>query len=366
MRRLIIVLPILAIAACNVEEEVSSEPPVRGLKTHLVENTERSTVRRFPSVLEPTSLNSLSFEVGGKLTEISLQVGQRVAEGQVLASIDPEALNIQISNAEAGVRSATAAYDNAVDALERQEELFKSGTVTRSTLEATQTDVLTRRAQLDQAQSSLDTALENFDNSVLKAPFDGIINSVDVQSFATVSVGTPILSLYSPDTFEVSFSANFETVTQLVVGTPARVRMADRPDIELRAVVSELGSRADAVSSFPVVLTVEETDPVLKAGMSVEASIELPLPVAEGFRIPISAIIKEGSVEADENQVGVARVFIFDATSLTVQEREIRLAGVRENALLVIDGLQAGERVASAGVSFLRDGQQVKLLSGSE
>ncbi|MEL6202320.1 MAG: efflux RND transporter periplasmic adaptor subunit [Pseudomonadota bacterium] len=366
MRKILFVFLPLALVACGVEEEAEVEPPIRGLKTHLVENTEQSTVRRFPSVLEPKSLNALSFEVGGKLTEVSLQVGQTVTQGEVLASIDPEALEIQIANAEAGVRSANAAYQNALDALKRQEELFQSGTVTRSALEAAQTDAVTRKAQLDQAEASLDTARENLDNSVLTAPFDGIINSVDVQSFATIAVGTPILTLYSPDEFEADFSANFETVSRLVVGTQAEVRLADRPEMVLDAFISELGSRADAVSSFPVVATLNETDPVLKAGMSVEVSIELPVAAEPGFKLPLTAIIQEGRIEANENQGGVAEVFVFDEASSTVQRREVRVAGVRENSLIIVDGLEAGDRVASAGVSFLRDGQQVKLLSDSQ
>ncbi|MEO1701569.1 MAG: efflux RND transporter periplasmic adaptor subunit [Pseudomonadota bacterium] len=366
MRRTLTTILLLALAACSVEEETASEPPVRGLKTHLVESTEQSTIRRFPSVLEPQSLNALSFEVGGKLTEVSLQVGQRVVKGEDLAAIDPEALEIQIANAEAGVRSAEAAYQNAVDALTRQEELFRSGTVTRSTLEAAQTDALTRKAQLDQAEASLQTARENLDNSVLTAPFDGIINSVDVQSFATIAVGTPILTLYSPDEFEADFSANFETINRLVVGTPALVRLADRPDIVLGSVVSELGSRADAVSSFPVVVTLNETDPILKAGMSVEVAIELPVAAEPGFKLPLTAIIQEGRIVPNETQGGVAEVFVFDETSSTVQRREVKIAGVRENSLIVVDGLAAGDRVASAGVSFLRDGQEVKLLSDTQ
>ena len=65
-------------------------------------------MRRFPSVLEPTSLNTLSFDIGGKLNEVSLQVGKRVVQGDVLAMHDPEALELQLANAEAELRCAGA------------------------------------------------------------------------------------------------------------------------------------------------------------------------------------------------------------------------------------------------------------------
>lgn len=364
MRYILVLAVLAAFSSCN-EEDLSSDAAVRGLKTHLVEETQRSTVRRFPSVLEPTSLNSLSFEVSGKLSEFSLQVGQRVDHGDVLASLDPAAFEIQVGNAEAGVVSAKAAAKNATDTLARQEELLSRGTATRVTVDAAKADADAMTSQLEQAQKSLESEQDSFKKSVLRAPFDGIINSVDVKSFATVSPGNQILSLYSPDAFEVSFSVNFDTANQLVVGTPAQVRLADRPDVTLRAVVTELGSRADTVSSFPIVLTVRDGNPILKAGIAVEAAIELPLPAAEGFTIPLSAVIKEGDIRSGNdspNDPGPAEVFVYDASSETVVRREVIVAGVRENSLLIIDGLAPGERVASAGVSFLRDGQKVKLL----
>lgn len=365
MRIFLFILVAFSLAGCK-DEETAAEPSVRGLKTHLVENSERSTIRRFPSVLEPTSLNALSFEISGKLSEVTLQVGQRVAKGQVLAALDPEALQIQVDSAAAGVTSARVAADNAADTLTRQQELLKRGATTKVSVDNAETEALSRDAQLEQAIKTLDTARDNLTKSVLRAPFDGIINSIDAQSYAIVTPGASIVSVYSPDVFEVSFSANFDTTSQLVVGTPAQVRLADRPDISLGATVSELGSRADAVSSFPVVLTLQESDPVLKAGMAVEASIELPLPSAAGFTIPISAIIKEGDITNDGGNPGEpaqGAVYVFDAATETVARRQVTVAGVRENSLLIIDGLSAGERIASAGVSFLREGQKVKLLA---
>ncbi|WP_425037273.1 hypothetical protein [Primorskyibacter sp. S187A] len=68
---------VAALAGCQ-EEDQAVDPPVRGLKTHLIADIERTTVRRFPAVLERTSLNTLSFEVAGKLNAVPLEVGQRV------------------------------------------------------------------------------------------------------------------------------------------------------------------------------------------------------------------------------------------------------------------------------------------------
>lgn len=358
-------LAIILVALTGCKEEPPEENVIRGLKTHLIVASEPSTQRRYPGVLEPSELTTLSFEVGGKLKEVSLTVGQSVSTGDVIAEIDPRSLEIQVENLQAGLAQAEANAKNAAEALERQRTLLERGAVTQVAVDDAETLALTSAATVEQAQKALDSAREDLEKAVLVAPFDGIVNAVDVESFANVSAGSPVASIYSPNAFEVSFSVNFETANQLVVGKPATIRLADRPEIVLDAVVSELGSRADTVSSFPIVLQVTEGNPVLKAGMAVEAEIEFPLPADEGFLIPLSATINQGQITGGgggSNDPGKLAVYVYDPETSTVNRREALVAGVRENSLLIIDGLEEGERIASAGVSFLQDGQKVKLL----
>ena len=110
------------------------------------------------------------------------------------------------------------------------------------------------------------------------------------------------------------------------------------------------------------------TDPALKAGMAVEASIEFTVPTGQGYLMPLTVLPLYGNIEPDTNaqEPGKTNVFVYDPDTETVVSRNVTVAGVRENRLIVVDGLKAGDRVASAGVSFLREGQKVKLLPDSE
>ncbi|MFC6639845.1 efflux RND transporter periplasmic adaptor subunit [Sulfitobacter sp. JBTF-M27] len=358
---------VLMVGACR-EEENASEPVIRGLKVHEIEERERTQTRRFPGVLEPSDLTVISFEVGGTLDVVELDVGQRLDAGDRIALLDTATLAFQVEGAEAAVAQAQANARNAEATLVRQEELLSRGSTTRVAVDNARTQAQAAAAALEQAEASLDSALENLEKAELRAPFDGVVNSVEATSFATVSPGTPIASMYSAKGFEVSFSVSFDAVSQLVIGTPAQVRLADRPDITLSAVVSEIGARADAVSSFPIVLELRETHPVLKAGMAVEAAIDYPLPTREGYTLPLSALIKDGlgGSPGDGQERATAGVFVYDAESSTVERREVKLGGIRENMLVVTEGLEIGDLVASAGVSFLKEGQEVRLLDGRD
>lgn len=280
----------------------NAEPPVRGLKTVSIKESEHTTVRRYPSVLQPAEVTTLSFEVPGRLKAVNLNVGQRVEAGDVIAGIDTMSLQLQLESAQAALRQAESSARNAGEDFERKEELFKKGVTTKAAADQARTAMEMSAAQVVQARKQVETAESNLGKAVLRAPFAGIINTVQVESFANVAQGAPVATLYAADTFEAAFSVSFEIVNQLTVGKKSVVRLADNPGIALPAHVSELGSRADTVSSFPVVVTLEEVDPSMKAGMAVEITLEFPVPRGQGFILPLTVLPFEGRIKARSDQ----------------------------------------------------------------
>jgi len=356
----------LLLSACGAENnEAANEPPViRGLKTIVVKDQERNTERKYPSVLQPSSISTLSFEIAGNLSEVKLDVGQIVKKGDVLGRIDSTALILQVESAEAALRQAQSAAQLAADDYERKSALLNNGVVTKAAADQARNATESAKEVLIQSNKQLETAQNNVSKAELRAPFDGIINSVEVNSFANVTPGATFATIYSAEAFEASFSVSYDVVNLLAVGKKAIVRLADNPAIVLDAYVSELGARADTVSSFPAVATVNTEDTSLKAGMAVEISLQFAVEKGKGFTLPLTVLALEGKIEKPQNNTdpGQAYVYVFDEASGTVKRRAVMIAGVRENSLIIIDGLKLGEYVASAGVSFLRDGQKVKLL----
>lgn len=371
MRRLAAVIGFgLFLASCGEDDSRTGdiEPQARGLKTCEVAKSETNTVRRYPSVLQPSSITSLSFEISGKLQQVTLDVGQTVSEGEVLARIDPRSLQTQVDNASAALKSAEVTTQNAKDDYERKATLLEQGVSTKAQTDQALTTWKSNEAQEEQARKQLENAEQDLERAELKAPFDGIVGSVDMQSYTNVTAGTPVLTLYADDEFESAFTVSFDTVHQLTVGKPAHVRLADDPSVVLAAHVSELGSRADTVSSFPVVVKLDETNPLLKSGMAVEISLEFTVPSGSGYTMPLTIIPMGSDLSTPQSADGTdfGNAFVYDPETETVKSRSIRIGGLRDNQLIVIDGLEPGELVACAGVSFLRDGMKVRLLSDAQ
>lgn len=362
---------LIPLTGCQDDPAVQAEPePVRGLKALRIEAQEDASVRRYPSVLQPSDTTQLSFEINGRLNKIDLNVGQQVNAGEVLASLDQRALKNDVAAARAAVEEARAANANVQTNWKRQEELFAKQLVSVSVRDDARTNALSAQARYEQTSNQLASAETALSKSVLTAPYRGVINSVPVESFANIAPGAVIATLSNPDSFEVNFSVSYEVVTQLSVGKEVNVTLADQPDVNVKARISELSSSAKTVESFPVVVQLTEISSTLKAGMAVEVEVELPLAGGKGYTLPLSAFpVSRDFDSRDRTKPGddsVGWVFVFDEPSQTVKKRLVTLSDIRENSVIVSEGLQQGEHVAIAGVSFLRDGQKVKLLGAEE
>ena len=363
-------LAILPLAACGDSgaNKTTAETAVRGLKTILIEEQQKQSVRRYPSVLQPSEITTLSFEIAGRLGENNLKVGQRIKAGETLVQLDRRSLELSVATAQAALDQAKPAADNAVANLKRREELFKKRVTTQAALDDARAEAKAAMARVEEATKQLDSAKENLSKTELKAPYDGIINSVSAESFATVGAGTAIATIYSAEKFEAKFSVNYDINSKMAVGKPVKIRLADNPAISLNGFVSELGSRADTVSSFPVVVRLKETNPELKAGMAVEVSMLFQVTAGDGFGVPLTALLNDKKINSsgDPNERLDATVYLFDPATSTVKRHPVKVGGIRENEVIIVDGLKIGDRVASAGVSFLREGQKVKLLEKSK
>src|SRR5450631_38780 len=260
---------LFVLQGCSERKEEAKDQPVRGLRVYKVSETADNRVRRFPSILQPADVSLLSFEITGQLKAINLQAGQKVQLGDLLAETDPRSLQAQVEQASAGVQQADAQAENAESDFQRKEELIKKGATTQATFDQTKATALSAQAQLEQARRQLALANHNLDRSKLLAPFSGTIARVEVKSFAQVAAGQPIVTLYSDDRFEIPFLVSGATLQSISIGQLVEVKVADLPDRSFKGEIKELGSKAEQVSAFPVVVRLEGSVSGLNAGMSV-------------------------------------------------------------------------------------------------
>ncbi len=353
-----------ALAACWEEEVVTEELQPRTVQAVVVETVAATRTRSFPAVLQPPEITPLAFDVGGRLGEIDLRIGQEISAGDVLATVEAEDASLRLEQAEAALREAQISAANARTEADRQQALFARDVVSVAARDQAITAAEQAEARVTQTVRNLDLVRSALSDTALRAPFDGIIDGIKVQAFGSVQPGQPILTLYEDSGLQSSVLVSFDVVSDLRLGQSVRVMPSDGDSGALPATLTEIGRRAAAVSSFPIVVSLDQTWPELRSGMAVAVEIDMPVPPdQQGIEVPLSAVALNRDV-ALETEPRQAQIFVADPSDeglATLALMDVTLGTVVGDGVYVTQGLSSGDLVVTAGVSFLDPGQVVRL-----
>ncbi len=357
-RRLeVLLLAVVAIALSACEEE----PPevvekIRAIKTVTVAERGSGQLNRFPGLIEAVDTSVLSFEVAGNTREVNVKVGDRFTEGQTLATLDESQFQLNVEAAAAEVGRSKAVLAEKQNDYDRQNTLYKKEWVSKAALDQAVAARDSASNGLAYANSKLNLARRDMDKTALLAPFDGVIAAKYVDPFQEVARGEKIFDIYIEGAMEVVLSVPETKIGDIYQGLPADVSFPADNIETLAGRVSEVGSVASQANAFPVKVILTDPPPSVLPGMTAEASLVLGSEGSDSsFLIPFSAI-------APGDNPGRGYVFVFDSATSTVKRTPVKGKGVRDNRVMISEGVEAGDVIAIAGVSFLRDGQKVKLM----
>jgi RND family efflux transporter MFP subunit len=359
-----VTLAALAVLLGCGEEAPPLELPPRAIQWERVSGTVTGEERVLSGIVTAVSDTRLAFEVGGTVVAVPVALGEAVERGQELARLDREPFELAVRDAEATLTEATAQQTLARTEFERTRSLYRSGVSSRQKLDTALALRDARDSQVDAAQARLDLARRDLRRSVLEAPFAGKISVRAIEPAMKVTSAQTVFEMDSGESgLRVEVQMPETLIARIRLGAEVRVGFPSEGGANdgrsFPAVVSEVGARAGVGNAFPVRADLVEAPPGLRPGMTAEVGFGIArdasgLSGLEGFLIPIGAAL----AEADDR----FSVFVYDPGSSTVVKTPIQTGGVRDNDIAVLEGLAEGDVIATAGVSFLRDGQPVTLL----
>ena len=353
---------VAALALAGVLAGCDEAPPdeverVRAIKPYYVVEPAGGDLRRYSGSVIAANTSALSFAVSGTVQTVEVTKGERVLEGQVLATLDTKPFQLDVSAARSEVAAVKAEADQASLELERKRQLFDRGWVAKAALDQAVAAFEATKSQLNLARSRLGLAERDLANAGLLAPFDGVIALRDVDPFVEIKKGEAIFQIDSEGSLEIDLSIPDSVIGRLSIGTPVTIDAGALEGCGCNGRITEIGSSADSANAVAVTAAILEAPSGLLPGMAVEASLFLSDDGGSGgFLVPLVAI-----APGDDNARGY--VFKYDSASGRVRKTAIQSEGnISENLIGVTQGVAAGDIVAAAGVSFLRDGQAVRLM----
>jgi RND family efflux transporter MFP subunit len=347
------------LAACS-EEPVVSRETVRAIRTVTVTEPASGKARRFSGVVEAASVSRLSFEVPGNVQEVRVDTGERVSEGQILAVLDDQTFLLGVEAAQANLGRSDVELEDARRELDRLREIEarEQGLISRQMLDQAQANYDAARKNLSYSTTRLNLAKRDLERTVLRAPFAGVVAARDVDPFQEVDRGQRLFDVHTEGAMEAAVSIPESEINQVYLGLSGDIRFPALPGQTYKGTVTEISSAAGTANAFPVKLTIQGDSPEIRPGLTAEVTLLLGGEQEQAaYLIPVAALIP-GSGDSE----AAGAVFVFDNATSTVVRTHIRHGGIRDNNIVVDQGLEAGDIIAVAGVSFLRDGQEVRLM----
>jgi len=351
---IVAVASITVLAACSKTE--TAPDPVRAVRTTTISPQTAGGAYEYAGEIKSRTESRLSFRVGGKMLKRSVDLGDVVKAGQVLAQLDPQDLRLGQDAARAAVAAAQAAYDQNAADFKRYKDLHDQGFIGPAELDRRDAALKTARAQLDQAKAQANVQGNQAGYAALLADASGVITGVDVEPGMVVSAGTPVLRLAHDGPRDVVFSVPEDKVNlvKALAAQPGRfkVRLWGSDASLLPATIREISAAADPVTrTFLIKADIGNTGANgVRLGQTATVLMELPETVGV-TKLPLSALREEQ---------GKSAVWLVDRDSMTVKSQPVTLAGADGNDAVIAAGLAPGQVVVTAGVHVLNPGQKVK------
>ncbi|MEP6834515.1 MAG: efflux RND transporter periplasmic adaptor subunit [Gemmatimonas sp.] len=288
----------VSVSACKKKAEAPTDPAtiVQDVGPENIAIVRNDTLRTGPQVtgeLKPEREARLRAEVSGRVLQTMAEQGQRVDEGMLIGRIDDAAVNDQAASAKSAVTQAQVAVDQANHELARAKTLLAAGAIAERDREAAERASVGAEAQLADAKARLSTAEKNIRNTLIKAPFSGVVSERPVSAGDVVSPGTALFSIVDPTSLRLEGNIPADAIGSIRVGAPVMFTVTGYPGRTFEGKVLRINPTADATTrQVKVYVTVPNGSGKLVSGLFAKGSVATETRV--GLMVPEKAVDQSG------------------------------------------------------------------------
>ncbi len=355
------------LVSCSDEPEKVDVP--RPVAWTTVDYADKHFATKIAGVLVAAEQAPLAFDLPGMIETVSVTVGDAFAKGDILATLDPNTFNLQVSQREAELAEAQTALALADQEHQRSLQLIPIDAISQSRFDVTEAELDSARSRLRSAKVRLDLAQSDLSDTQIIAPYSGQLTERLIEPAQRVQPGQTVLQIQSDSQrFEVDFSVSEQVVSQMALGDRYEVYLPALAT-QIAAVITEIGVDSGTSNAYPVTLKATKMIADARAGMTAEIALatakeELPI------TIPVTAFATDTTgaryslvlnpVSATNNE-SIANTKAPDLWQVT--RRNIELGAVDQQYAIVHTGLEFGQPIVSQGLTLLNEGDIVTRLN---
>lgn len=362
-------------SANEQEEGAAGAAPVSTVKARLGLLNDSTTVS---GKLEAVQSANVVAKIPGKVAAVHVDIGSVVKAGQLMVTLENDTQKAAVSQAAAGVAQAKAGLARAEADLitakasyqvdkanyERNKELLAADAISQSAFESIELTykkskenvertlpaaLASSRAALQSAQAALQSAQATYNDTLIKAPFSGVVTARNINPGEMASSAAPVVTVVNLDKVIVKATVNEDMVNQLKQGQEVTVKVGAISAEPFKGIVSNIALAADSASkAFPIKVQIDNSKHQLKPGMFAE--VQLSKDRAKALLVPREAVVREGDKDV-----------VWTVKNGTAGKQEVKAGESDGKQIIILSGLAEGDEVVTAGQESLQDGAKVNV-----
>ena len=412
---LVCLLAVFLLGATGCAQE---EPPppakkiIRPVKVMTIStNTSFMQAKVFSGVSEGIEEITLSFRVSGVLQTLPTEVGDKKKKGDKLATLDQRDFIFEVRNFEGQLKTAEAELDvlkrgersenilkleaqllslkstlkTAEFEYERVQQLYANDAASKARLDKTRSDLDLAKANLKaeqqemviatkgareediraheakilSIQANLDRAKADRGYTILYMPFDGVIAKRHISNFEQILKSQTIFEVAAMDRIEVRISIPDSMIANIKRGQSVLVEFLALKKKKFSGKITKVGLSADKTTlTYPVWVEIPNPKREILPGMPAEVALKLPRRGGKNPMLPIDTVL-------EDKVSGEKYVWVVTPSDQTAIHKAVRIGNLAGDLIEIIDGLEPGDVIITAGLEQLSEGMKVRPLGAS-
>lgn len=348
---------IMCVSSCSKVQQ-KEEKYVRPVKYQEVKFSGGERKRTFSGTAQTDKIINLSFRNTGIITTLDIELGQKVEKGKLLAKLDNVQSRLSHEQALTQLNTAASQLKTSKLSLDRSRTLYEKGSASLSDFESAKNAYKAAQESHESAKRGVAIENEKVRFGLLYAPENGIISAVNVEIDENVNSGQVVAVLNAGLDMEVLLGLP-ESVINLVqknmsvdVGFPSLAKKV------FKAIVTEVSPSLDSnTSTYPVRVKIIKSSKEIKSGMAANVTFDF----ANHEESKVHKLVVPASSVGEDNRGRFVFVIETSGEKEIAKKRHVTIGQLTPEGFEIEEGLQIHQKIATAGLQTLLDGQEVRL-----
>ncbi|MFO7446430.1 MAG: efflux RND transporter periplasmic adaptor subunit [Ignavibacteriaceae bacterium] len=361
---LLLFIIILPFTGCGEETNQQEETTVP-VKVYNVQPESLTQYLKLTGTISAGKDQVLFSKITERVDALYAKPGDRVSVNQVIARQYNASLSQGIDAAKANLANAEAQNELADQNFKRIERLYEQRAVSTQQFEQSSTQFKAAASALESARAQLKQAVEQYENSVIKAPFSGVVAAVFVELNQMVPAGQQVAHIIDPSTMKSKIRAASRDINLIKKGKDVEVSIPAIPGKKYKGKITSIDQAVDPVSkTLEVEVLITDADDYIKSGMYGEFLI--PTAIAENtIVVPENALLSQTEVQINK-QTGIQetskKYFLFIVEDQRAKMKEVKVGLLSNGQAEITGGIKVNDKVIVIGNNIVQENQKVNII----